>query len=117
MQAHNVLFAERGEVIRGMIPESFIRQLPSGEEVASFRFPQIVEVLEAAGAGKFDVEQFDIGVVRIDPEAAARRVIETTVAPAASTAIAPALASTREQLAMFGAAGVPLPATSEGQAA
>ncbi len=113
LEAQDVLFKERGEVIRGLIPDSFIRRRPGGQEVAEFRFPQILEVLRAAGAGDFDIEQFDIGIVRIDPEAAAQRIIEAAPATVGSVAAGAAVVQTGAALEEMRAAGVPLPERTE----
>ncbi len=113
ISAQQVLFDERAEVIKGLIPESFIRTRPGGQEVAEFRFPQITEVLRLAGAGEFEIEQFDIGIVRIDPEAAAQRVLEAAPAPAAAPGVAREVLETGAALAEMRAAGVPLPETTE----
>jgi hypothetical protein len=109
VEAQDTLFKERSEVIKGFVPDSFVKIRPGGQEVAEFRFPQIIEQLKRAGAGAFDIEQFDVGIVRIDPEQRAREVLEATPPPAVSGAAAAAVGVTGDVLAKMREAGVPLP--------
>ena len=111
--AQDTLFKERAEVLKGFVPDSFIKIRPGGQEVMEFRFPQILEQLQRAGAGAFEIEQFDIGIVRIDPEQRAREVLEATPTPAVSGAAAASIAGSSAALAEMRAAGVPLPETEE----